>query len=62
MESKNHVISDLKALGFLNEEFVHEIELFFINSNLSHKERLQVINFLKKAGHLTIKKYNKNEQ
>ena len=63
MKNENQVTKDLEELIFLDKKTIHELELFFINTDISPKERKTLINFIKKASNNSpIQKQIKNEQ
>ena len=63
MEQKNSVAKDLECLDFLDEKTIHELELFFINKDISSKDRKTLINFINRASkYSSTKNILENEQ
>jgi hypothetical protein len=40
-------VDELKPISFLPQKFLDELDLFFINSNLSKKEREKLVEIIK---------------
>jgi len=63
VKNENQVTKDLEELIFLDKKTIHELELFFINKDISSKDRKTLINFINRASkYSSTKNILENEQ